>query len=141
MFFRMAILRLTKKTAAINRVSQQEYLRNNFSRQILLKLTRSISHKFEENEGRVTKEASQEFKRTKSRILSALSKLDEIHMKSYVLVQSGIVSGISRDINREIQEFNEDRSRIYPHLEVDETVIWSLYTVIPDPYHCSSKVI
>ena len=64
-----------------------------------------------EIEGRVTKKLSQNFSRTKSRILGALSKLDEFRLNPQVRVHSGTAPETSRNPNRENQEPDEDRSQ------------------------------
>ena len=68
----------------------------------------------EEIVGNVTKKISQEFCRTDSRILGALSKLDEFLLNAQFRVQSGNAPGTSWDTNRENQERNEDPSQYDP---------------------------
>ena len=68
-----------------------------------------ISQVSEEIEGRVTKKLSKEFSRTESRILGALSKLDEFLLNPQVRTCSVAVPGTSRSNNRESQGTNEDR--------------------------------
>ena len=55
----------------------------------------------EEIEGRVTKNFSKEFSRRESRILGALSKLDEFLLSPQVLTCSVAVPGTSRNNNSE----------------------------------------
>ena len=61
---------------------------------------------------------SQEFSRTESRILGALLKLDEFLLSSQNRVQSGTAPETFRNYDREIQEYNEDRSRNDSHAEL-----------------------
>ena len=63
------------------------------------------------------KKLSQEFSRTKSRILSALSKRDEFLLNPQVRTCSVAVPGTSRNINAENQEPTEDCSLGDPCLE------------------------
>ena len=63
-----------------------------------------ITQVSEEVEGRVTKELSQEFSRTESRILGALSKLDEFPLNPPVRTCSVALPGTSRNINSESRD-------------------------------------
>ena len=85
-----------------------------------LELTRNISHSFqaEEIEVRVTKKLCQEFSRTESRILGALSNLNEFRLNAQVRTHSGTVPKTLRNTNVENQKSNEDRSQEDPHPEV-----------------------
>ena len=76
----------------------------------------------EKLEGSVTKKISQEFCRTESRIVSALSKLDEFLQNPQVRVQSGTVAGTSCSMDVEDQEQAELRSQIDPRPEVNVSV-------------------
>ena len=69
-----------------------------------------ISEVSEEIEGRVTKKLSKEFSRTESRILGALSKLDEFLLNPQVRTCSVAVPGTSRNNNSENRETTGDRS-------------------------------
>ena len=83
-----------------------------------LELTRNISHNFfEEIEGRDSKKLSQEFSRTESRILGAMSKLDEFPLNPQIATHSGTVPGTFRNTNVENQETNEDDSQSDPNTE------------------------
>ena len=64
----------------------------------------------EEMEGRVIKTLSQEFSGTDSRILGALSKLDELFLNPQVRSCSVAVLGTSKNINSENWEPAGDRS-------------------------------
>ena len=68
-----------------------------------------ISQVSEEIEGRVTIKFSKEFSRTESRVLRALSKLDEFLLNPHVRTCSVAVPGISRNSNSENREPTEDR--------------------------------
>ena len=69
----------------------------------------------EEIEERVPKKLSQEFSRTESSILGALSKLDEILLNPQIRTHSGTVPGTFRNTNVENQGTNEDDSQSDPH--------------------------
>ena len=99
----------------------QEYSRNSQSqntsaRRITEEYIAQIS---EEIEGRFTKKLSQDISRTESRILCALSKLDEFLLNSQVRTCSVAVPGTSRNNNSENQEPTGDCSQNDPHPEVE----------------------
>ena len=77
-----------------------------------------ISQVSEEIEGRLTEKLSKEFSRTESRILGALSKLDEFLLNSQVRTCSVAVPGTSRNNNSENRETTGDRSSDDPCPEV-----------------------
>ena len=77
-----------------------------------------ISQVSEEIEGRVTKKLSKEFSRTQSRILGALSKLDELLLSPQVRTCSVAVPRTSRNNNSENRETTGDRSSDDPCPEV-----------------------
>ena len=64
----------------------------------------------EEIEGRVTKKLSKEFSWTESRILDALSKLDEFLLNPQFPTCSAAVPGTSRNNNSENRKSIGDRS-------------------------------
>ena len=71
-----------------------------------------------EIEGRVSKKLSKEFSRTESRILGALSKLDDFLLKPQVRTCSAGVPGTSRNSDSENREPTGDRSLDDPCPEV-----------------------
>ena len=73
-----------------------------------------ISQVSEDIDGRVTKKLSKEFSRTESRILGALSKLDEFLPNPQVRTCSVAVPGTSRNSNSENREPTGDRSLYDP---------------------------
>ena len=73
----------------------------------------NISQVSEEIEGRVTKE----FSKTESRILDALSNLDELLLNPQIRTCSMAVSGTSRTTNLENRETTGDRSSDDPYPE------------------------
>ena len=75
----MTTLRNKRKLAAVTRETQEEHPRNGQSRNTSVPRINEeyITQVSEEIEGRVTKTLCQELSRTESRILGALSKLNE----------------------------------------------------------------
>ena len=69
-----------------------------------------ISQVSEETEGRDTKKLSKDFSRTESRILGALSKLDEFLLNPQVRTCSVAVPGTSKNNDSENREPTGDRS-------------------------------
>ena len=116
----MATLRNKRKLAAVSRETP-ESTRSGRTQSILdPELTQDyISQVSEEIEGRVTKKLSKEFSRTESRILGALSKLDEFLLNPQVRTCSVAVPGTSRNSNLENQGTNEDRPSDDPGPEVE----------------------
>ena len=116
----MATLRNKRKLAAVSRETP-ESTRSGRTQNILdPELTQDyISQVSEEIEGRVTKKLSKEFSRRESRILGALSKLDEFLLNPQVRTCSVAVPGTSRSSNLENQGTNEDRPSDDPGPEVE----------------------
>ena len=79
-----------------------------------------ISQVSEEIEGRVTKKLSKEFSKTESRILGALSKLDEFLLSPQWRTCSVAVQGTSTNANSENRETHGDRSSDDPYPEVGD---------------------
>ena len=116
----MATLRNKRKLAAVTRETQEENPRNGQSRNT--SVPRRINEEYitqisEQIEGRVTKKLSQEFSRTESRILGALSKLDEFLSNQQIQMHSETVPGTFRNTNVENQGTNEDDFQSDPHPE------------------------
>ena len=115
----MATLRNKRKLAAVTRETQEEHPRNGQWRNKSVPRNNEeyITRVFEEIEGRVTKKLSQEFSRTESRVLGALSKLDEFLLNPQIRTHSGTVPGTFRNTNLENQGTNEGDSQSDPHPE------------------------
>ena len=115
----MATLRNKRKLAAVSR-EMPEGSRSSRGQNVLdPELTQDyISQVSEEIEGRVTKKLSKEFNKTESRILGALSKLDEFLLNPQVRTCSVAVQGTSRNTNSENRETHGDRSSNDPCPEV-----------------------
>ena len=115
----MSTLRNKKKLAAVSRETPEGC--RSSRRQTVLdpELTQDyISQVSEEIEGRVTKKLSKEFSKTESRILGALSKLDEFLVNPQVRTCSVAVQGTSGNGNSENREIHGDRSLDDPYPEV-----------------------
>ena len=114
----MATLRNKRKLAAVSRETP-EGNRGSRGRNVLdPELTQDyISQVSEEIEGRVTKKLSKEFNKTESRILGALSKLDEFLLNPQVRTCSVTARGTSRNVNSDNREIHGDRSSNDPYPE------------------------
>ena len=115
----MATLRNNRKLAAVSRETPEGS--RSSRRQTVLdpELTHDyISQVSEEIEGRVTKKLSKESSKTESRILGALSKLDEFLLNPQVRTCSVAVQGTSGNGNSENRETHGDRSSNDPYPEV-----------------------
>ena len=115
----MAALRNKRKLAAVTRETQEENPRNGQSRNTSVPRINEeyITQVSEEIAGRVSKKLSQEFSRTESRILGALSKLDEFLFNQQITTHSETVPGTFRNTNVENRGSNEDDSQSDPHPE------------------------
>ena len=78
-----------------------------------------IAQVSEEIEEKVTKKLSQDLSRTESRILAALSKLDEFLLNSHIRTFSGNVPGTFHNADVENQEPSGDRSQNDSHPKVE----------------------
>ena len=107
----METLRNKRKLAAVSRETPAN-TRNSQSQNTLdpEMAQKYISQVSEEIEGRVTKKLSKAFSRTESRILGALSKLDEFLLNSQVRTCSVAVAVTSRNSDSENREPTGDRS-------------------------------
>ena len=107
----MATLRNKRKLAAVSRETPEGNRSSRTQNVLDPELAQDyISQVSEEIEGRVTKNLSKEFSKTESRILGALSKLDELLLNTQVRTCSVAVPGTSTNSNTENQETTGDRS-------------------------------
>ena len=115
----MATLRNKRKLAAVTRETQEENPRNGQSRNTSVpRINEEYSTQVsKEIGGRVSKKLSQEFSRTESRILGALTKLDEFLSNQQTHTHFETVPGTFRNTNVENQGTNEDDSQSDPHPE------------------------
>ena len=114
----MATLRNKRKLAAVSRETPESN-RGSRGRNVLdPELTQDyISQVSEEIEGRVTKKLSKEFNKTESRILGALSKLDEFLLNPQVRTCSVAARGTSRNVDSGDREIHGDYSTNDPYPE------------------------
>ena len=136
----MATLRNKRKLAAMAR-GTQEYRRNNQSQNSAAPGTTEdyIAQVSEEIEGRVTMKLSQEFSRTESRILGALSKLDEFLLNLQIRTFSGTTPGTFPNTDVENQESSGDRSQNDPHPEVEFSACRASNLTDSDPDETSHR--
>ena len=115
----MATLRNKRKLAAVTKETQEEHPRNGQSRNMSVPRINEeyITQVPEEIEGRVTKKLSQEFSRTESRILDALSKLDEFLFNQVIQTHSRTVPETFQNTNVDYQGTNEHDPQSDPHPE------------------------
>ena len=113
----MATLRNKRKLAAVSRETPEGNRGSRGRTMLDPELTRDyISQVSEEIEGRVTKKLSKEFNKTESRVLGALSKLDEFLLNPQVRTCS-VVQGASRNANSENRETHGDLPLSHPYPE------------------------
>ena len=126
----MATLRNKRLLTAVARQTQVEHPRSSQSRNTSVRRINEeyITQVSEEIEGSLTEKLSQEFSSTESRILGALSKLDEFLLNPQVRTRSGTVPGTFRNTNVEYQEAKEDHSQDDPHPEVGPSVYQSRHS-------------
>ena len=111
----MATLRNKRKLAAVSRETPESTRSSRTQNVLQPELTQDyISQVSEEIEGRVTKRLSKKISKTESRILGALSKLDELLLNPQVRTCSVAVPGTSRINNSEKRETTGDRSSDTP---------------------------
>ena len=115
----MATLRNKRNLAAVTRETQEEHPGNGQSRNASVPRINEkyITQVSEEIEGRVSKKLSQEFSRTESGILGALSKLDEFLLNQQIRTHSETVPGTFRNTKVGNQGTNENDSQSDPHPE------------------------
>ena len=109
----MATLRNKKKLAAVSREAPENTSNSQSQNTLDPEMAQEyISQVSEEINGKVTKKLSKEFSRTESRILGALSKLDEFLLNPQVRTCSVSVAvpGTSRNNDSENREPTGDRS-------------------------------
>ena len=118
----MATLTNKRKLAAVSRETPEITRNSRVENALEPESTQDyISQVSEEIEGRVTKKFLKEFSKTESRILGALSKLDEFLLNPQVRTCSVAAPETSRNNNSENRETTGDRSSDDPCPEVRYT--------------------
>ena len=137
----MATLRNKQKLAAMARVTQ-DCPRNNQSQNSSAPgiTEESIAQVSDEIEGRVCKKLSQDFSRTESHILGALSKLDEFLLNKQIRTFAGTVPGTFRNPDVENLELSGDRSQNDPHPEVEFSACRASNLTDSDPDETSHSI-
>ena len=115
----MATLKNKRKLAAVSRetpeIRRDNELQNTLNSALAEEYITKVSEEFE---GSITKKLSQEICRAESRILGAVSKLEEFLLNPKVRTCSGIVPGTYKNNNSENQNSTGDRSLADPCPEV-----------------------
>ena len=108
-----------RKLAALNKENCEEHPRSNLAQNSTAPRSQEdyITQVSEEFEGRVTKKLSQEFSRTKNRILGVLARLDDFLVNPLLQGHSGITPETSRNVLSFNQGTNEDNFQSDPHPE------------------------
>ena len=115
----MATSRNKRKLAAVSRETPESTRNSRAQNTIDPQLVKEyIFQVSKEIEGRVAKKLSKQFSRTESRVLGALSKLDEFLLNPQIRTCSVAVPGTSRNSNSENREPTGDRSSDDPCPEV-----------------------
>ena len=115
----MATIRKKRKLAAVSRETLEGSRSSRTQNVLDPELTQDyISQVSEEIEGRVTKKLSKDFSKTESRILGALSKLDELLLNPQVWTCSVALPGTSRINNSENRGTTGDGTSDDPYPEV-----------------------
>ena len=115
----MATLRNRRKLATVSRETPENARNSRSQNAFDPELAQEFISQFsEEIKRRVTKKLSKESSRTESRILGALSKLDEFLLNPQVRTSSVAVPGTSRNSDSENREPTGDRSLNDPCPEV-----------------------
>ena len=116
----MATVRDKRNLAAVSRDTQESASNDQSQNTFVPGMTEEyITQVSEEIEDRVTKKLSQEFSWTESRILGALSTLDEFLLSPQVRTCSGNLLGTSRNKDSEKREPTGDRSLNDSYSEVE----------------------
>ena len=106
-----------RKLAALNKKNCEGHPRSNLGQNSNVPRSQEdyITQVSEEIERRVTKKLSQEFSKTKNRILGALARLDHFLMNPLLQGHSGTTPETSRNVFGINQGTNEDDSQSDPH--------------------------
>ena len=118
-FRKITTFRKKRKLAPVTKETQEEHPWNGQARNTSVPRINEecITQFSEEIEGRASKKLSQEFSRTKPRILGALFKLDEFLPNQQIRTHSGTVPETFRNTIVDNQGMNEDDSMSDPHPE------------------------
>ena len=130
-----------KKLPAMARETQQSPRNNQSENSAALGITEDyIAQISEEIEGRDTRKLSQEFIRTESRILGALSKLNEFLLNPQIRTFSGTTPKTFPNTDVENQEPSGDRSQKDPHPEMEFSACHASNLTDSDPDETSHRI-
>ena len=131
-----------RKLATVSKETKEGHPRNSQSRKTSVHgITEDyITQVSEDIEGRITKQLSQEFSRSKSWTFGALSKLDEFPLNPHIRTTSGTVPGTFRTTDIENLEPTGDHSQKDSHAEVESSVCQSPNLIDSDPDQASHMV-
>ena len=106
-----------QKFSSLDEGNCEDHPRNNLTQNsnVPRSLEEYITQVSKEIEGRVTKKLFQEFRRTESRILGALSRLDDFLLNPLIQGHSGTTPETSRNTLLTNQGTNEEDSESDPH--------------------------
>ena len=113
----MATLRNKRKLAALNNENSEDHPRSRWAQNSDAPRSEEkyITQVFKEIEGTVTNKLSQDFNRTESLVLGALSRLDDFLLNPLIQGHSGTASETSRNAHVTKQGTNGDVSQSDPH--------------------------
>ena len=134
----MATLRYKWKLAAVSK-ERQELPRNSQSQNTSVPWVTEeyITQVFEKIESRVTKRLSQELSRLESRILGAVSKLEEFFLSPQIRILSGTVPGTFRNTDVKNQEPSGYHSQNDPYPELEFFACCTSNLIDPHPQEAS----
>ena len=115
----MVTFRKKSKLAALNKENYEEHPKSNMAQNSNVPRSQEdyIAQVFEKIKGRATKKLSQEFSRTKNRILSALARFNDFLMNPPIQGHSGTAPETSLNAFGTNQGTNEVDSQSDPHPE------------------------
>ena len=132
-----------QKLGALNKENCCKHPRSNLGQYINVPRSQEdyITQVFEEIESRASKKLSQEFSKTKNRILGALSRLDDFLPNSLIQSHSGTAPETSRNTLLINQGTNEDNSQSDPHPEPSVSQSQTLQNYDPNDGYDSHPLI
>ena len=137
----MATLRNNRKLAVMARETKENRRNHQSQNPAAPGITEDyLAQVSEEIDGRVAKKLSQDFSRTESRILGALSKLDEFLPNPQIRTCSGTIPGTFRNTDVENQEPSGYHSQNDSHPKVEFSARRASNLTDSDPEETSHNV-
>ena len=134
----MATLRNKRKLATMARERQKNPRNHQLQNSAAPGITENYIAQVSED---ITKKLSQDFSKTESRILDALSKLDEFLLNPQIRTFCGTTPRTIRNTDVENQEPSGDRSQNDPHPELDFSARRASNLTDSDPEETSHKIV